>query len=172
MPFNREIFLQIYSLSNHNILLDKLMIFLANDLIWITAFLIIFLAFVGKLKEKKAFLLSVLGVIFAAILIFLIRLFFFEPRPFVTLSLTPLVDESAGSAAFPSFHTTLMAIPAFVFLFVKSKWAPIFVIFLILVAFARIYVGAHYPFDILGGLLVGFLSVFLSSKLLNKFLNL
>lgn len=142
------------------------MIFGANYIIWITAFLVIILVFWGKSKEKKAFLLSVLGVIFSAILIFIIRRFFVEPRPFVTLAVNPLISESSSSAAFPSMHTTLMAVIAFAYLFAKSKWTPLFMFFLIWVGLARIFVGVHYPFDILGGILVGFLVVWFSNWLL------
>lgn len=170
MPFNQEIFLQIYSLGNRNIFFDQLMIFGAVYLIWITAFLAVTFGIFGSNKEKKALLLSVSGVIIAWILIFIIRLFIFEPRPFVTLSLIPLISESAKSAAFPSMHTTFMAVVAFTYFFVKSKWAPIFMFFLVWVALARIYAGVHYPFDILGGLLVGSIAVYLSKTLLKKLL--
>lgn len=167
MPFNQEIFLQIYSLGNRNLFFDQLMIFGAVYIIWITAFLVVFLGIFGKGKERRALFISVLGTIISAILIFIIKIFVFEPRPFITLSINPLIIESG--AAFPSVHTTLMAVVAFAYLFVKSKWTPLFIFFLIWVAIARIYVGVHYPFDILAGVAVGFLSIFLSSKLLNKF---
>lgn len=170
MSFNQEIFLQIYSLSGKNPFLDDLMIFGAVYIIWITAFLVIFLGIFGKERGRRALFLSILGVVVSEVLIFIIHLFIFEPRPFLTLSIDPLIIQ-ANSAAFPSGHTTLMAVPAFAYLFVKSKWTPLFMFFLIWVGLARIYVGVHYPFDILGGILVGFISIFLSSKLLNKFLN-
>lgn len=161
MVQNQEIFLQIYSLTGKNSFLDALMIFGAVYLIWITAFLVLILGVFGSNKEKRALLLSVIGVIVTWILIFVIRLFIFEPRPFITLSINPLINE-AGFAAFPSIHTALMAVTAFAYLFAKSKWTPLFIFFLIWVALARIYVGVHYPFDILGGVLVSFLAVYLS----------
>lgn len=170
MPFNQEIFLQIYSLGNRNTFFDQLMIFGAENLIWITAFLVIFLGVFGREKEHKALFLSISGAVISEILIFLIHLFIFEPRPFITLSINPLINI-ADSAGFPSVHTTLTAVPAFAYFFVKSKWTPLFMFFLIWVGLARIYVGVHYPFDILGGILVGLISIFLSSKLLKK-LNL
>lgn len=165
MTQNQEIFLLIYSLADKNSFLDSLMIFGAVYLIWITVFLVIFLGIFGSSKEKRALLLSVIGIIVAWILIFIIRLFIFEPRPYIALSINPLINVT-NPAAFPSVHTTLMAVPASAYLFVKSKWAFLFMFFLVWVALARIYVGVHYPFDILGGLLVGFIAVYLSKKLL------
>lgn len=168
MQSNQEIFLQIFSLSNHSAFLDALMIFGAVYIIWITAFLAVIFGIFGSNKEKKALILSVAGIIIAWIIIFIIRLFIFEPRPFITLSLAPLINETSP-ASFPSIHATFMAVAAFAYLFAKSKWSPLFIFFLVWVALARIYVGVHYPLDIMGGILVGFISVFLSSKLLNKF---
>lgn len=170
MTQNQEIFLQIFSLSNQNVFLDALMIFGAVYLIWVTAILVIFLGIFCKEKEHKALFLSILGAVISEILIFLIHLFIFEPRPYIALSINPLINVT-NPAAFPSVHTTLMAVPAFAYLFVKSKWTPLFMFFLIWVAISRIFVGVHYPFDILGGILVGWTSIFLSSKFLKK-LNL
>lgn len=170
MNLNTELFFQIYNLSQKNPVLDSLMIFGANELIFITFFLSVLLIILGGAKEKRAFLLMIIGLILAEILIMIIHIFFFEPRPFAALNLIPLIKH-VPDAAFPSGHTTMMATVAFAYLFCKSKFFVLFLVAMLWVGFARIYVGVHYPLDILGGILVGFLSVFLVLQL-KKLLHL
>ncbi|MBI4037102.1 phosphatase PAP2 family protein [Candidatus Daviesbacteria bacterium] len=157
---NQNLFFQIFNLGHKIFLLDQIMIFGAAYLIWLTFLLTIFFTIKGGSKEKLSLLLIALGVIFAEVLIFIIHAVYFEPRPFITYHLTPLIKHGAD-AAFPSGHTTIMAVIAWGFTFAKSKWAPLFLVLMLWVGFARIFVGVHYPLDILGGVVVGFISIML-----------
>lgn len=164
---NQALFFQIFNLSHKIFLLDQVMIFGAVFLIFITFLLTIILTVKGKSQEKIAFLLIILGVIVAEVLIFIIHLIYFKSRPFVIFPIQPLVQHAAD-AAFPSGHTTIMAVVAFAYTFAKSKWAPLFLILMLWVGFARIFVGVHYPLDILGGIIVGFISVFITWQIKNR----
>lgn len=155
MPTNTELFFQIFNLSKSSYFLDRLMIFGANELIFITFFISFLLIILGKTKERRAFLFIVPSIIFAEILIKGTHLFFIEPRPYVTLNLVPLISHTPD-AAFPSEHTTMMATAAFAYLFNKSKYTLLFIFLMLWVGLSRIYVGVHYPLDILGGIAYGF----------------
>lgn len=82
----------------------------------------------------------------------------FDHRPFMDYHLTQLVAHASGKS-FPSDHTTVTAGIAFGLLFLtrfrKLGWIILGVA--VLIGFARIFVGIHYPLDILGGLITGLL---------------
>ena len=66
--------------------------------------------------------------------------------------------KCTSSYSFVSGHaTTSMAIATYMFLVFKNrhKWSVLFFIFPLLFAYSRIYMGKHYPADILCGYLLG-----------------
>ena len=130
----------------------------------------LFLAFKGKLKEREAFLLAILAIPIAILLIMGIHIFYLEPRPFVTYHFSPLADNTQD-ASFPSRHATIMAVIAFAYTYFKSKWSTFFLLLMILVGFSRIYVGVHYPLDIIGGFVTGVVSLAVALQF-KKFLYL
>lgn len=135
------------------------MIFTTQYGIYLTFFLMLILAFKAEVQEKKALLLIILAIPIAILLIKIIHLLYFEPRPFVTLNFSPLVD-SKTDASFPSRHATIMATIAFAYIYFRSKWSYLFVVLAILVGISRVYVGVHYPLDILGGIAVAIVAIF------------
>lgn len=79
------------------------------------------------------------------------------------------------SFAFPSSHAANMASAALWFSYQYKRYTWIFVAIAILVGYSRIYVGVHYPIDVLGGYVVGVFCAFMViyaekgiSKLLQK----
>ncbi|MDP3955322.1 MAG: phosphatase PAP2 family protein [bacterium] len=145
-------------------------IFGAEYLIYLMFFTTLVLGFKGQVNDKKAFLLIILSLPIAVVLIKGIHLFYFEPRPFVTLNFTPLVNEVAD-ASFPSRHATIAAVLAFAYILFKSKWSPVFLLIALWIGISRIYVGVHYSLDVLGGFVVAIISLALAlvvKKLLQK----
>lgn len=158
---NVNLFFQIFNLSGQNIILDKLMIFGTTDLIYITFMLVLLLGLKGGIREKKSFLLMVLGLPIAVLLIKFIHLFYFEQRPFVNFNFLPIVPESTD-ASFPSRHAAISAVIAFAYTYFKSKWSWLFLPVMIWIGLSRIYVGVHYPLDILGGFITAIISLMLA----------
>lgn len=168
---NTELFFQIFNLNGQNAILDKLMLFGATDLIYITFAMVLILGIREGIREKKSFLLIILALPVAVLLIKIIHLFFYESRPFVTFNLLPYAPESQD-ASFPSRHATISAVIAFAYTYFKSKWTLLFLFIMLWIGVARIFVGVHYPLDVLGGFITAIISLMLAllvQKILNKF---
>lgn len=140
--------------------LDKLFIVVTQTAsVWIALPLFIAVALFwrrGNRLEAVTLLAASGG---SAIINALLKAFFGRPRPAV---FPPLTVETSYS--FPSGHT--MAAVAFygllaVFLWRKQRygWAVLLGLWPLVVALSRIYLGVHYPSDVLGALAVGIMWV-------------
>lgn len=162
---NESLFFFIFGLSNQFPLLDALMVYITDYLIFVSVILLFSLAKEGGPAERKTLLVSLLSIPIAIILIKTIHIFYFEPRPFITYQFLPLSLEE-NNASFPSRHATIMAIFAFASTYYKHQWSLFIVILMALVGVSRIYVGVHYPLDIMGGILTGLLSVIIARQVI------
>lgn len=150
--------------------MNYLMIFGAQYIIYLTLIGIFIVTWKGQKAERKALLLTLLTLPVLVIIIKTIHIFYYEPRPFMSLDIEPSIPHTAD-ASFPSRHASIMSAIAFAYLYCKSKWTPLLILFTFWVGLARVYVGVHYPLDILGGVLVGIVSVVIASLFLRQSLK-
>jgi undecaprenyl-diphosphatase len=59
------------------------------------------------------------------------------------------------SHSFPSGHTATATAAAVVLSALVPRLAPLFVILAVAIAYSRVYVGVHFPLDLLGGAVIG-----------------
>ena len=84
-----------------------------------------------------------------------IRCTFYNPRPFV-LGLGRMLIEHDATTSFPSFHATFLfslALPLFAQKGVRGTAVAILLLG-VAIAWARIFVGVHYPLDMAGAVVV------------------
>lgn len=65
-----------------------------------------------------------------------------------------------GNYGFVSSHAAnTFAVAIFLTLFFRKRWVSIGIfVWAIIVSYSRIYLGVHYPFDVMGGMIVGLFS--------------
>ena len=156
---NETLFLYINSFAGNNHILDLFFIISAKAMPYIFIGIEVWLYFVAKRKKEAIF--AFYSVVLAIIISKTIGVFYYHNRPFVDNLGVQLIQHKADSS-FPSDHTTFLFAIAFSYLFFRLKnLAIISLLLAFLGGIARVYVGVHYPFDIMGGIFVGFIASFI-----------
>ena len=106
-------------------------------------------------KNKDIALYSIYAAIIGLFINYIIGIFYYHPRPF-TLHMGTLLFPYSADSSFPSDHTTLMLSIALIMIYFKEtrKLGIILAILGLIGGFARVFSGVHFPFDILGSVVV------------------
>lgn len=167
---NQALFLAINGLAGQNPWLDGVMIALATAGPFVMFGAVLALGIAGMVRHRDdrarwaVHTLVFMGI--NLVLSMAIGFIHYSPRPFVNQTVNQLVPHSADSGL-PSDHATgSMALA--VGSWDLSRWmGAAMTVLAVLVGLARVYVGVHYPADILAAwLLVG-----LSSLVYRRFLS-
>ena len=167
------IFQQINQLVGKWAYLDNLGIFFAEYSGYIL--LILLLSFLFNRSKSKKYKIMVIEALSSAILARLvitsiIRFIYFRPRPFTNYQVNLLLNHRM-EGSFPSGHAAFFFALSFVVYFFEKKAGILFLIVSLLMGIARVFVGIHYPSDILGGVFIGFISAWLVNKYLRNYIQ-
>ncbi len=112
--------------------------------------------FEGK-KKWLIFSNLSLAVLFSILINYILGFIKFRTRPFINFNITQLINP-LSEKSFPSDHTAVVFAASAAVFFYNKKLGLVLLFLSFLVGLARIYVGVHYPLDVLGGMAVGIFS--------------
>lgn len=164
MNFDYTIFSKINGLAGHNKLLDLFMVEFTKYGILLYGLILLYLWFKPSIykQNKKLVFKAVISTLIALGINQIIGLAYFRPRPFAHHHVNLLVDKSPDPS-FPSDHSTgSSALTLAIFKQDRILGSVMWGITLLLMV-SRIYVGTHYPLDIIGG----FVTALLGNLLVN-----
>jgi undecaprenyl-diphosphatase len=108
--------------------------------------------FIRGHKKQGVALLMVLAATSLSVMV--LKLFILRPRPFEEIATAKVLDIEFDSG-FPSGHSANSFAAAGMLGRYYGKLKYVFYAFAALIAFSRIYVGVHYPSDVIAGSVLG-----------------
>ncbi|EJS66847.1 undecaprenyl-diphosphatase [Bacillus cereus] len=165
---NIDAFRAINDLGKQYSFLNSTMIFLAEYMVYFLGLIIIAYWFTRSRKNKMMIIQALIAFVTAEIIGKLAGKFYLNYQPFVVLPDVNKLVNHAVDNSFPSDHTILFFSICFSFWLVRKKTGWLWLVLAFCVAISRIWVGVHYPFDVVTGALVGSISALFSYWLIPK----
>jgi membrane-associated phospholipid phosphatase len=111
----------------------------------------------GSAAAMAAALAVPVAVVLAFVANDLVKSVFTEARPcqVITSPLTLQPCPGPGDWSFPSNHSAIAAAAAAALWLVSRRLGAVAALFALAMGFARVWVGAHYPHDVLAGFVLG-----------------
>jgi undecaprenyl-diphosphatase len=173
LHLDKQLFLILNGI--HNDTFDFIMYWVSSKELWIPLYL--FFIYILYRSYGRGFWLPLILVIFTVgvadfVSVKLFKEVFERLRPCHDAELIPLVHlvkgKCGGSYGFVSSHATNMfSLATILWLLIRTKF-PKSIYLLIpwaaLIGYSRIYLGVHYPGDVLGGSLLGIIMGFIGFK--------
>lgn len=144
-------------------------IFIANDLLYCMILLFAWFWLRGNYDTKKQILKAFIFTSIAILISQCISHVYYHPRPFV-MEVGRTLIYHAPNGSFPSDHMLIFSSIAFSYLFSAQRKLGVFLLIMAwLVAWSRVYLGVHFPLDMLGAFLLAFALNFFGLKLWNLY---
>lgn len=161
---NIQLFHYINNLAGLSPASDNFFIGISSYLFYVVIGFVFLHIFYGILKTKnshkkihyfKEGALIILSISFVAVVCFFLKYYVSIPRPFIALPGVKSLLPYGNHDSFPSMHSALAMTIALGMYRYHKKLGILLGMFALLVGFSRIYLGVHYPVDVVTGFIIG-----------------
>lgn len=174
LEWDRDLFIYLNSLGIEN--LDGFWSFVTDIYVWTPLFVFFIFMLFKKYGKRDGLLMTLMVFVMFFFVITatdLVKEYVARLRPNNETEINTLIRilKSPTNFSFWSGHAaSSFSITTLVYLFLKDrfKWAWLFYIWPFIFATSRVYVGVHYPLDILVGTIVGISFAFLFYFIFNR----
>jgi undecaprenyl-diphosphatase len=174
LQWDRDTFIYLNSLGIEN--LDVFWSYVTDFATWIPLFILFVVLIFRAYPKNEAF--RVLGTVLLTVAVVamftgIVKEWVARLRPNNTEEINTLIrilKSPDGYSFFSGHSSSSFSITTSIFLFLrhKFKWSWVFYIWPLLFALSRIYVGVHYPLDLLVGAAVGILVAIIFYRMYHK----
>ena len=182
IDFDKWLFTKINQTSA-NSLFDTILPFFREPLVWIPLYLFFILYAIYNFPKKALTWIIGMGLTATTTDIIssrIIKPFIGRKRPCNDVEMIDtirlLISNCGQNGSFTSSHAANhFGIAMFIYITMRNIWGNytyLFFIWAALISYAQVYVGVHYPFDILGGAIVGCAAGYFSAKIFTKKMGL
>jgi undecaprenyl-diphosphatase len=168
LTMNNHLFLLINAPAGAPPALVSVAELVASKLIYLVPLLLVALWVWGKPARRTGLAASSIAAALALGANQLVGLFWYEPRPFM-IGLGRTLMAHVPENSFPSDHTTFILTVGFALVATRAAptWGKVVSVLGVLVAWARIYLGLHFPLDMLASALIACLFGVLAALLVS-----
>ncbi|WHY73649.1 undecaprenyl-diphosphatase [Fictibacillus enclensis] len=162
--FNNETFRSINQLADPLSALNPFMVFMAEYMLYILGIVLFGYVLTRSKRNRVMVVFAIVSCLVAEIFGRLAGLFYSHHQPFSVLPDVNQLIEHAIDNSFPSDHSIIFFSVCMVLLLFKRKTGAIWMFIACCVAIFRVWVGVHYPVDVVTGGLLGIFSAVLVVK--------
>jgi undecaprenyl-diphosphatase len=135
--------------------MDSIIIFCAKYLFIAVVLIYAWAIYQASPRHRKALAISLIAAGIAAVILDKAAgKLYYDPRPFVSHNVKPLIAHSADNG-FPSEHSLFSMTLAAALYFYRRKLGMAAALLAIIVGIARVAAHVHSPIDIIGGVVLG-----------------
>ncbi len=163
LQFDTQFFYFI-NVTLQNAVFDWLMPFITNKTHWFPVWGVIIVLLIWKGgKEGRVILIFIIPLILLSdqLSSSVLKPFFARIRPCIALDNINLLVNKSKAFSFPSSHAVNFFALATYFGYFYRKYIWWFLLVATMVAYSRVYVGVHYPFDVMAGAIIGVACAFI-----------